>query len=115
MTPPTRHMVSSEGSFFFFFSSRINFKLVHSYTVKQLTCIIFYSSGLQNIYTSSIEVFNIYNIYIGLQNFIYKINLKVFQWAPIDVWPLTADVDCSVLWFPLLYLHGLNTRAKLYA
>ena len=60
------------------------------------------------------EVFNIYNIYIGLQNFIYKIDLKVFQWAPIDVWPLTADVDCLVLWFPLLYLHGLNTRAKLY-
>ena len=61
------------------------------------------------------EVFNIYNIYIGLQNFIYKIDLKVFQWAPIDVWPLTADVECPVLWFPLLYLHGLNTRAKLYA
>ena len=56
-----------------------------------------------------------YNIYIGLQNFIYKIDLKVFQWAPIDVWPLTVDVDCPVLWFPLLYLHGLNTRAKLYA
>ena len=55
------------------------------------------------------EVFNIYNIYIGLQNFIYKIDLKVFQWAPIDVWPLTTDVDCPVLWFPLLYLHGLNT------
>ena len=61
------------------------------------------------------KVFNIYNIYIGLQNFIYKIDLKVFQWAPIDVWPLTADVDCPVLWFPLLYLHGLNSRAKLYA
>ena len=39
---------------------------------------------------------------------------KVFQWAPIDVWPLSADVDCPVLWLPLLYLHGLNTRAKLY-
>ena len=43
------------------------------------------------------EVFNIYNIYIALQNFIYKIDLKVFQWAPIDVWPLSADVDCPVL------------------
>ena len=43
---------SNEGSFFF--SSRINFKLVHSYNVKHLTCIIFCSSGLQNIYTSSI-------------------------------------------------------------
>ena len=52
VTPPTRHRVSSEGSFFF--SSRINFKLVHSYNVKHLTCIIFCSSGLQNIYTSSI-------------------------------------------------------------
>ena len=49
---PTWHRVSSEGSFFF--SSHINFKLVHSYNVKQLTCIIFCSSGLQNIYTSSI-------------------------------------------------------------
>ena len=97
MTPPSRHRVSSEGSFFF--SSRINFKLVHSYNVKHITCIIFYSSGLQNIYIQApyMEVFNIYNIYIGLQNFIYKIDLKVFQWAPIDVWPLTADVDCSVL------------------
>ena len=56
-----------------------------------------------------------YNIYICLQNFIYIIDLKVFQWAPIDVWPSTADVDFPVLCFPLLYLHGLNTRAKLYA
>ena len=48
VTPPTRHRVSSEGSFFF--SSLINFKLVHSYNVKYLTRIIFYSSGLQNIY-----------------------------------------------------------------
>ena len=42
------------------------------------------------------ELFNIYSIYIGLQNFIYKIDLKVFQWAPIDAWPLTSDVDCPV-------------------
>ena len=61
------------------------------------------------------EVFNIYNIYMGLQNFIYKIDLKVFWWAPMDVWPLTAGVDCPVLWSPLLYLHGLSTRAKLNA
>ena len=47
---PTRHRVSSEGTFFF---SRINFKLVHSYNVKKLTCIIFCSIRLQNIYTSS--------------------------------------------------------------
>ena len=51
VTPPTRHRVSSEGSFFF---PLINFKLVHSYNVKHLTCIILCSSGLQNIYTSSI-------------------------------------------------------------
>ena len=38
-------------SHFFFF---INFKLVHSYNVKHLTCIILCSSGLKNIYTSSI-------------------------------------------------------------
>ena len=100
----------------FFFSSRINFKLVHSYNVKHLTCIIFCSSGLQNIYTSSIygSVQHLQYLHC-LQNFIYTIDLKVFQWAPIDAWPLTADVDCPVLWFPILYLHGLNTRAKLYA
>ena len=100
---------------FFFFSSRINFKLVPSYNVKQLTCIIFGSSRLQNIYTSSIYGSVQHLQYLHwFTNFIYKIDLKVFQWAPIDVWPLTADVDCPVLWFPLLYLHGLNTRAKLY-
>ena len=103
------------GHFFFF--KLITFTLAFSYNVKHLTYIIFCTSGLQNIYKQApyMEVFNIYNIYICLQNFICKIDLKVFQWAPIDVWPLTADVDCSVLWFPLMYLHGLNTRAKLYA
>ena len=107
--------MSSEGHSFFFFS-HINFKRVHSYNVKQLTCIILCSSGLKlYIKDPYKEVFNIYNIYIGLQNSIYKIDLEVFKWAPIDVWPLAADVDCPVLWFPLLYLHGLNTCAKLYA
>ena len=101
---------------FFFFSSRINFKLIHSYNVKHLTCIIFCSSGLQNIYTSSIYESVQHLQYLHcLQNFIYKIDLKVFQWAPIDVWPLTVDVDFPVLGFPLMYLHRLNTRAKLYA
>ena len=88
------------GHFFFYlFFPRINFKLVPSYNVKHLTCIIFCSNGLQNIYIQApyVEMFNIYNIYIGLQNFIYKIDLNVFQWAPIDVWPLTVDVDCPVL------------------
>ena len=100
--------------FFFFF---ITFTLANSYNVKQLTCIIFCSSGLQNIYIQApyMEVFNIYIVYMGLQNFMYKIDLKVFQWAPIAVWPVTVDVECLVLYSPLLYLHGLNTRAKLYA
>ena len=49
--PPTRHTLSSEGVIFlFFFYKLINFKLVHLYNVKHLTCIIFCSSGLQNIY-----------------------------------------------------------------
>ena len=60
------------------------------------------------------EVFNIYNIYIVYKT-LYKNRPKVFQLAPIDVWPLSVDVDCPVLWLSLLYLHGLNTRAKLYA
>ena len=47
---PTWHRMSSEGHSFFFFFFRINFKLVHSYNVKHLTCIIFCSRGLQNIY-----------------------------------------------------------------
>ena len=46
---PTRHMVPSEGSFFFFF---ITFTLAYSNNVKHLTCIILCSSGLQNINTS---------------------------------------------------------------
>ena len=63
----------------FFFSSSINLKLVHSYIVKHLTCIIFCSSGLQNIYTSSIygSVQHLQYLHC-LQNFIYKIDLKVF-------------------------------------
>ena len=51
VTPPTRHLMSSEGVIFFpVYYKLINFKLVHSYNVKHLTCTIFYSSGLQNIY-----------------------------------------------------------------
>ena len=54
MTPPTRHPVSSEGAIFFpVYYKLINFKLVHSYNVKHLTCTIFCSNGLQ-IYTSFI-------------------------------------------------------------
>ena len=51
VTLPTRHTVSSEGVIFFpVYYKLINFKLVHSYNVKHLTCTIFYNSELQNIY-----------------------------------------------------------------
>ena len=78
MTPPTRHRLSSEGSFFFFFFPHIYFKLVHSYNVKQLTCIIFCSSGLQNIIyklhnwkCSTSTIFTL--VYRFLSFFIYKL------------------------------------------
>ena len=56
VAPPTWHPVSSESVilfvclFFCFFNKLITFKFVHSYNVKHLTCTIFCSSGLQNIY-----------------------------------------------------------------
>ena len=51
VTPPTQHTVLSEGVIFFpVYYKLINFKLVHSYNVKHLTCSIFCSSGLKNIY-----------------------------------------------------------------
>ena len=54
------------------------------------------------------EVFNIYNIYIVCKRNknTYTLDQMVSQWAPSDVLTLPADVDCHVLWFPLLYLHG---------
>ena len=39
---------------FLFFLKLITFTLAYSHNVKYLTCIILCSSGLQNIYTSSI-------------------------------------------------------------
>ena len=59
------------------------------------------------------EVFNIYNNYIASfvykqqkGYYIYKIDQKVFKWAPNDVLTLEIDADCPVL-LPLLpYLHG---------
>ena len=51
VTPPTRHPVSSETAIFFpIYYKLINFKFVHSYNVKNLTCTILCSNGLQNIY-----------------------------------------------------------------
>ena len=103
------------GCHFFFFYKLITFKIFRSYNVKHLTCIIFYSSGLQNIYklhicsTFTKEMFNIYNftLFTKESKTTYtKIYQMVFQWAPSDVLALTADADCLVLWFPLLYLHG---------
>ena len=94
----------------------MTFTLAYSYNVKHLTCIILCSSGLQNIYIQAhiwkCLTFTIFTLFtkLHIQN-----RPKVFQWAPIDVWPLSADVDCPVLWLPLLYLQELNTRAKLYA
>ena len=112
VTPPTRHPVSSEGVIFFIFDyyKLINFKLVHSYNVKHLTCTIFCSSGLQNIYKLLIwkcSTVTIFTLFTKETKTTYtKIDQKVFQWAPTDVLALTADADCHVLRFPLLYLHG---------
>ena len=53
MTPSTGTRCQERVSLFFFFPiyyKLIKFKLVHSYIVKHLTCIIFCSSGLQNIF-----------------------------------------------------------------
>ena len=51
------------------------------------------------------EVFNIYIVYKKKQKDIYIIP-KIFQWTPIDVLTLAADMDRLALWFHLLYLHG---------
>ena len=110
--------MSGEGVTFFFFPvyyKLINFKLVHSYNVKHLTCTIFSSRGLHKyIQAPYMEVFNIYIAYKRNKN-TYTLYQMVLQWAPSDVLTLTADADCLVLWFPLLYLHGCNTHAKLIA
>ena len=47
VTSNSAHYVKRGCHFFF---KLITFKLVHSYNVKHLTCTIFCSSGLQNIY-----------------------------------------------------------------
>ena len=119
VTPPTRHSVSSEGViiffiFLFFLYKLITFKPVQSYNVKHLTCTISCSSGLQNIYKlhiwkcSTFTIFTLLHLFTNNKKgyYIYKTDQKVFKWAPSDAWPFTTDVDCPVLWFPLLYLHG---------
>ena len=96
--------------FLFLFFKLIAFKLVQSYIVKHLTCNIFRSNGLQNIYKLHIwkcSTVTIFTLFTKETKTTYtKIDQKVFQWAPSDVLALTADADCPVLWFPLLYLHG---------
>ena len=66
----TLHLVSSEGVInFFFYYKLIAFKLVQSYNVKHLTCIISCSSGLQNIYKlhtwkcSSFTIFTLLHLF----------------------------------------------------
>ena len=81
VTPPTRHPMSSEGVIFFIFIfpvyyKLINFKLVHSYNVKHLTCTIFCSNGLQNIYklhTWKCSTFTIFTLLTKKQKYIYII------------------------------------------
>ena len=111
VTPPTQHPMSSEDVIFFpVYYKLINFKLVHSYNVKYLTCIIFCNSGLQKIYKLHIWKCSTFTIFTLLTKetkiHIYTLDQMVFQWVPSDVLTLTADADCPVLWFPLLYLHG---------
>ena len=72
--------------------------------------VLYYVAADYKIYTSSIygSVQHLQYLHClqNKQKYIYKIDQKVSQWAPSDAWPLTADVDCPVLWFSLLYLHG---------
>ena len=69
------------GCHFFFFPSfpvyykLINFKLGYSYNVKHLTCTIFCSSGLQNIYKLHIwkcSKFTIFTLFTKKKKNIYK-------------------------------------------
>ena len=62
VTPPNSHMVSNEGVIFFFYKL-VTFKLVYSYNVKHLTCTIFYSNKLQNIYKLHIWKCSIFTIF----------------------------------------------------
>ena len=75
VTPPTRHRMSSEGSICFFFKKKlITFTLAYSYNVKQLTCIIFCSSGLQNIYIYKLHKWKCSTFIIF--TLVYKIHIQ---------------------------------------
>ena len=79
--PPTWHPVSSEGVIFFpVYYKRINFKFVHSYNVKHLTCTIFYSNGLKNIYKLHTCNCSTFTIFILLTKET-KIHLHYTKWS----------------------------------
>ena len=83
----------------FFFYRLINSKLVH-YIMLNISLVLHSVAMDYKLYTSSIyesvQHFTYLHCLQNEQSFIYKIYQKVFQWAPSDAWPLTADVDCPV-------------------
>ena len=90
------------GCRFFFpiYYKLINFKLVHSYNVKHLTCTIFCSNGLQNIYMLHIwkcSTFTIFTLLTKKTKNTYTLDQMVFLWLPSDVLTLTVDTNCHVL------------------
>ena len=108
VTPPTRHTVSSEGVNLFFFYKLITFNLFHSYNVKHLTCTIFYSSGLQNIYKIHIWKYSTFTIVKLLtKNKTYtNIDQKIFSWHLVVCWPwlLMWSVQTSRFCFSCTYM-----------
>ena len=83
MMPPTRHPMLSEGVNFFFpvYYKLINFKLVHSYNVKHLTCTLLCSSGLHNIYKLHIwkcSTFTIFKLFTKTNTYT-KYTIEVFN------------------------------------
>ena len=108
--PNSAHGVKRGCHFFcLVYYKLINFKLVYSYNVKHVTCNIFCSSGLQNIYKLYIwkySTFTIFTLLTKETKNTYALDQMVFQWVPSDVLTLIDDAGCPVLRFPLLYLHG---------
>ena len=102
---------SAHDDIFFFIYKLINFKLVHSYNVKHFTCNIFRSSGLQNIYKLHIWKCSVFTIFTLLTKETKRLlhiqnRPKSLSVASNYVLTLEADVDCPVLYFLPLYLHG---------
>ena len=111
--PNSAHSVKRVCHFFFpVYYKLINFKFVHSYNVKHLTCYIFCSSILQNIYKLHIWKFSTFTKTLHLfinnkKNITYtKIDQKVLRCASNYVLTLETDEGC-LAFLPLLsYLHG---------